>query len=81
MVKVLSDSLAVEEDGAESSGFLYVDAVDTHEGVDDGLASVGDDGVAHGVGHDINAHSAFETDAVGVLTGFDGYSEEWHSCS
>ena len=72
---ILSDSLAVQEDGAEGAGFFDVYAVDAHEGIDDGLSAIGGYGIAHCVGHNVNRHSALYADAVAILRRFGGNSE------
>ena len=74
MIVKLSYSLNVQINHVQRASLADVDAVYTHEGIGDGLATVGGDGVGDVVGYYFHAHAAFNADAVAVLAAFDGYS-------
>ena len=59
-----SDPLNKQVDRVEAAGFFDVDAVEAHEGVDNGLAAVRGDGVAHVACNNLYRHARFNQNAV-----------------
>ena len=58
---------------------LDVDAIYAIEGIDDGLSSIGDDRVAHALRDNLNTHSGFNANAVGLLAVLRGDLKYCHN--
>ncbi len=69
-----SYSFDIQMHSIQGSRLLDVHAVDAHEGIGDKLPAVGVDGIAEGLGNDVNVHAGLQTDAVGVDAAFYGDS-------
>ena len=58
---------------------LDVDAIYAIKGIDDGLSSIGDDRVAHALRDNLNTHSGFNANAVGLLAVLRGDLKYCHN--
>ena len=58
---------------------LDVDAIYAIEGIDDGLSSIGDDWVAHALRDNLNTHSGFNANAVGLFAVLRGDLKYCHN--
>ena len=58
---------------------LDVDAIYAIKGIDDGLSSIGDDWVAHALRDNLNGHSGFNANAVGLLAVLRGDLKYCHN--
>ena len=76
---ILSDSFNVKVTHVEGAGTAQVDTIDAHEGMGDGLAAVGEDWVAHGLGNHLDTHAGFDADAVSILHLLGGNDKSGHS--
>ena len=74
----LIDSFYIKVYHIQAAGLLDVDAIKAVEGINDGLAAIGDDRVAHTLCCDLNRHARFDTDTVELLTAFRGNLEQCH---
>lgn len=76
--EILSNSFNIKFHHIQASSLFDVDAVDAHEGIDDGLASVGDDGVTHSLGDYLHTHAWLYADAVAVFGVLRGDLKQCH---
>ena len=77
--EILSNSFNIKFHHIQASSLFDVDAVDAHEGIDDGLASVGDDGVTHTLSHDLDCHTRLNTNTVNLFTVLRGNLKHCHN--
>lgn len=71
----LPNPLTTQIHRTQASGLLDVDAIHTHECIDDLLATVGVDGIAETVSYDLNGHAGFDADAVACVALLGGNSK------
>ena len=62
---------AIQPHHIQCASFSDVYSVNAHESIRHGLTAVGGPGVAHAVCHHINAHAAFQANAVAVFAVHD----------
>ena len=56
-----------------------INAIDSHEGIDYGLTSIGEQGVGKTVGYDLDGHPRFNADAVELAHSLGGNTKSRHS--
>ncbi len=71
----LTYSFNLQINSIKCASLLDIYSVDAHKSIGDNLSAVGVDGVAEGLGNDVNTHARLQADAVGVDSVFYCYSE------
>ena len=70
---ILSYSINLQIYIIQRTCLFDVNTIDAVEGIDDGLAAISVDGIAHTLGYYLNRHAGFEADSVAVPRAFHGY--------
>lgn len=64
-----------QKNRTKATGSFYIDTINTHEGVDDQLATVGVDRITKAVAHNLHRHTWLNSDAIGRCPLFCGNSK------
>ena len=71
--------LYVQLNHIQTTSFLDVNTIDTHEGINDSLAAVCDNRIAHRLGDYFDTHTRLNADAVAILCVFGCNNETCHN--
>ena len=61
---LLPNPFTIQINSIQTSSLLDVNAIDAHEGIDDGLTAIGNYGVAETVADDLDRHARLDADAI-----------------